>query len=217
MDNTAPQRTGNETIMAVDDTPANLAILVELLGRRGYRVAAFPRGSMALKAAALEAPDLILLDIMMPGMDGFEICMRLKEDEKLREIPVLFILPWTDPAGRYGLSRPEEWDYVTKPFQVEELAARSGPTSTSAHAEGTERHQPLSRGPGPGKGQEISIPACNYSRHSRLAESLDDVTESASSGAVILQADALCLRRITGSGDRHRRIRGEHFTTPLPA
>ena len=123
MDNTAPLRTGNETIMAVDDTPANLAILVELLGRRGYRVAAFPRGSMALKAAALEAPDLILLDIMMPGMDGFEICMRLKEDEKLREIPVLFISALDDPAGKVRAFAAGGVDYVTKPFQEEELAA----------------------------------------------------------------------------------------------
>ena len=86
MDNTAPQRTGNETIMVVDDTPANLTILVELLGRRGYRVRAFPGGSMALKAAALEVPDLMLLDIMMPGMDGLEICRRLREDEKLEAV-----------------------------------------------------------------------------------------------------------------------------------
>ena len=99
MDSTAPDRTGNETIMVVDDTPTNLTILVELLGRRGYRVAAFPRGSIALKAAALEVPDLVLLDIMMPGMDGFEICRRLREDERLREVPVLFISALDDPAG----------------------------------------------------------------------------------------------------------------------
>jgi len=83
----------NETplIMIVDDSPANLQLLEEMLHRQGWRVAEFPRGAMALRSATQNPPDLILLDIMMPEMDGFEVCRRLKADETLKEIPVIFI------------------------------------------------------------------------------------------------------------------------------
>ncbi|TDY63131.1 putative two-component system response regulator [Aminivibrio pyruvatiphilus] len=197
MDNTAPQRTGNETIMAVDDTPANLAILVELLGRRGYRVAAFPRGSMALKAAALEAPDLILLDIMMPGMDGFEICMRLKEDEKLREIPVLFISALDDPAGKVRAFAAGGVDYVTKPFQEEELAARVRThLDLGRMRKELERHNHYLEDLVREKVREISeSQLATILALSRLAESRDDVTgkhiERSRSYCRVL---ALCLR-----------------------
>ena len=197
MDNTAPQRTGNETIMAVDDTPANLAILVELLGRRGYRVAAFPRGSMALKAAALEAPDLILLDIMMPGMDGFEICMRLKEDEKLREIPVLFISALDDPAGKVRAFAAGGVDYVTKPFQEEELAARVRThLDLGRMRKELERHNHYLEDLVREKVREISeSQLATILALSRLAESRDDVTgkhiERSRSYCRLL---ALCLR-----------------------
>ena len=70
-------------IMAVDDTPANLKLLGEMLCTHGYRVVQFPGGEMALNAASKNSPDLILLDIMMPGMDGFEVCRRLKASEAL--------------------------------------------------------------------------------------------------------------------------------------
>jgi len=69
------------TIMVVDDIPDNLTVLEKMLRESGYRVVAFPRGDLALKAAARKPPDLILLDIMMPGMDGFAVCERLKADE----------------------------------------------------------------------------------------------------------------------------------------
>ena len=72
--------THTASIMVVDDTPANLRLLDDLLRQQGYRVRLFPRGALALKAAAANPPDLILLDIMMPDMDGYEVCQKLKSN-----------------------------------------------------------------------------------------------------------------------------------------
>src|ERR1700751_4769063 len=82
---------GRSSIMAVDDQPANLKLLEDLLTQQGHAVRSFPRGRLALEAAARNAPDLILLDINMPEMNGFEVCRKLKADEKLAGIPVLFL------------------------------------------------------------------------------------------------------------------------------
>ncbi|RJR26003.1 MAG: response regulator [Desulfobacteraceae bacterium] len=114
------------TIMVVDDTPSDLKLLEEMLECKGYRVLSFPMGNMALKAAAKNPPDLILLDIMMPDMDGFEVCRRLKADESLREIPVLFISALTDLNEKIKAFSLGGVDYVTKPFQFEEVNARVG-------------------------------------------------------------------------------------------
>lgn len=112
------------TIMLVDDTPANLSLLEEILRGRGYRVVAFPRGAMALRAAAANPPDLILLDIMMPEMDGFEVCRRLKADERLGETPVIFISALDDTANMLRAFDSGGVDYVSKPFQESEVLAR---------------------------------------------------------------------------------------------
>jgi putative two-component system response regulator len=196
MDSTAPDRTGNETIMVVDDTPTNLTFLVELLGRRGYRVAAFPRGIMALKAAALEVPDLVLLDIMMPGMDGFEICRRLREDERLREVPVLFISALDDPAGKVRAFAAGGVDYVTKPFQEEELAARVRTHLTLVRMrKELERHNHYLEDLVREKVREISeSQLATILALSKLAESRDDATGKHSSDTDILQTDTLTLR-----------------------
>ena len=112
------------TIMIVDDTPANLDILREMLQAVGYRVLAFPRGAMALTAAVKATPDLILLDIMMPEMDGYEVCERLKADAALREIPVIFISALDETKDKVRAFVAGGVDYITKPFQVEEVHAR---------------------------------------------------------------------------------------------
>jgi DNA-binding response OmpR family regulator len=112
------------TVMVVDDTPANLKLLQEMLQAKGYRVLAFPGGKMALSAAAKNPPDLILLDINMPEMNGFEVCERLKADETLKEIPVLFISALTETTDKVKAFSVGGVDYVTKPFQFEEVHAR---------------------------------------------------------------------------------------------
>ena len=112
------------TIMVVDDTPANLKLLQEVLQAKNYRVLAFPGGTMALNAATKNPPDLILLDINMPGMGGFEVCERLKADEILKGIPVLFISALTETTDKVKAFSVGGVDYLTKPFQSEEVHAR---------------------------------------------------------------------------------------------
>lgn len=113
-----------KNIMIIDDTPANLKLLQEMLQGRGYRVMAFPQGEMALKAAARKPPDLILLDIRMPGLDGFQVCTRFKEQEGLKDIPVIFISALNDPSDKVQAFAAGGVDYVTKPFHPEEVHAR---------------------------------------------------------------------------------------------
>ena len=118
----APQDTAS--ILVVDDTLPNLELLSEMLKARGYRVRPVPSGDLALQAAKSSPPDLILLDIHMPEMDGYEVCERLKADEKLQDIPVLFISglsETTDKVKAFGVGGA---DYITKPFQFEEVEAR---------------------------------------------------------------------------------------------
>lgn len=111
-------------ILVVDDTPANLQVLSGLLQERGYKVRPVPSGKLALQAARNLPPDLILLDVKMPEMDGFEVCRLLKSDARLKEIPVIFISALNetiDKVQAFGLGGV---DYVTKPFQFEEVEAR---------------------------------------------------------------------------------------------
>lgn len=113
-------------VLIVDDAPDNLALLHGALRQEGYGVRVATSGSMALDSARLSPPDLILLDAMMPGLDGFETCRRLKEDLITREIPVVFMtgLSQTDDVLR-GF-RAGGVDYVTKPVRAPELLARIG-------------------------------------------------------------------------------------------
>ena len=112
------------SIMIVDDTPDNLKLLEEMLRGRGYFVRAFPRGRLALAAAANEPPDLIMLDINMPEMTGYETCERLKTDPRLSSIPVIFISALNETLDKVKAFQCGGVDYVTKPFQFEEVQAR---------------------------------------------------------------------------------------------
>ena len=108
----------------MDDTLLNLRLLEDILSDQGYRVLALPRGDLALRAAKRHPPDLVLLDIMMPEMDGFEVCRRLKADETLRDVPVLFLSALNDPASKVQAFAAGGVDYVSKPFHAEEVLAR---------------------------------------------------------------------------------------------
>src|SRR5213595_3576220 len=88
------------SILVVDDTPANLQVLAGMLKDRGYKVRPVPSGKLALLAAERDPPDLILLDINMPEMNGYEVCAHLKADEKLKGIPVIFISALTDQLDK---------------------------------------------------------------------------------------------------------------------
>ncbi len=111
-------------IMVVDDNPANLKLLEEMLLQRGIEVRSFPRGRLALAAAERKPPDLILLDINMPEMNGLEVCERLKSNDQLRDIPVIFLSALTDTEDKVKAFRSGAVDYISKPFQFEEVHAR---------------------------------------------------------------------------------------------
>lgn len=111
-------------ILVVDDTPANLDVLTEMLAQQGYAARPVPSGALALQSARLQPPDLILLDINMPEMNGYEVCMHLKADEALRDIPVIFISALNDTTDKVKAFDMGAVDYVAKPFQFEEIKAR---------------------------------------------------------------------------------------------
>jgi DNA-binding response OmpR family regulator len=113
-----------QKIMIVDDTPQNLKLLGNMLREEGYHVYSFPKGEFALKAAERNTPDLILLDINMPGMNGYEVCAKLQEDPVLREIPVIFLSALNETEDKVKAFRAGGVDYITKPFQFEEVIAR---------------------------------------------------------------------------------------------
>lgn len=112
------------SVLIVDDTPANLQILAGLLGREGYHVCPVANGKLALNAAEKAPPDLILLDINMPEMNGYEVCRRLKADSRLRDIPVIFITARTDLKDKVEGFALGGLDYITKPFEFEEVLMR---------------------------------------------------------------------------------------------
>jgi signal transduction histidine kinase len=125
MDTVRPAGRDAETnLLIVDDSPANLRLLSGLLGQRGFRVRPIPSGELALVAARHEPPDLILLDINMPGMSGFEVCERLKADAELKDIPVIFVSAMDEVIDKVRAFAVGGVDYVTKPFQFEEVEAR---------------------------------------------------------------------------------------------
>ncbi len=114
----------SEYILAVDDTPSALRLLTDLLHGAGYTVRSAINGELALRAALATPPQLILLDISMPGMDGFEVCRRLKQEPSLREVPVVFVSAMSEIREILKGFDIGAVDYVTKPFQREELLAR---------------------------------------------------------------------------------------------
>jgi diguanylate cyclase (GGDEF)-like protein len=116
--------TNDSNILIVDDTPENLTVLRQMLKEHGYRARPALSGEIALKAAQADIPDLILLDIMMPGMDGFEVCKKLKSNADTRDIPVLFISALNEAADKVKGFEAGGVDYITKPFHTAEVFAR---------------------------------------------------------------------------------------------
>jgi signal transduction histidine kinase len=120
--NTETKSLGN--ILAVDDTAENLRLLSGMLGEKGYQVRPVTSGRHALQAAERSAPDLILLDINMPEMDGYEVCRQLKSKDSLRDVPVVFLTALTETADKLKAFSVGGVDYISKPFQIDEVLAR---------------------------------------------------------------------------------------------
>jgi two-component system sensor histidine kinase/response regulator len=135
------------SLLIVDDTPANLQVLAAMLKDQGFTVRPVPSGELALRAAESEPPDLILLDIMMPEMNGYEVCERLKDNDNLRDIPVIFISALSDTSDKVKAFEVGGLDYVTKPFQFDEVRARVGAhlKLRRLQVEAAEHHRQLER------------------------------------------------------------------------
>jgi DNA-binding response OmpR family regulator len=112
------------TILIVDDTPDSLYLLANMLAKQGYRVQPELNGRTALASARTAPPDLVLLDIMMPGIDGYEVCQQLKAHERTHDIPVIFITVLNEEGDKARAFAVGGEDYITKPFRVEEVMAR---------------------------------------------------------------------------------------------
>lgn len=111
-------------ILIVDDTPENLTVLLQMLTEQGYRVRPALSGEIALKSVQADPPDLILLDILMPEMDGYEVCGVLKSSERTSQIPIIFISALSEVEDVVKAFQAGGVDYITKPFQVDEVLAR---------------------------------------------------------------------------------------------
>jgi putative two-component system response regulator len=121
---TAQSSSAPADILIVDDNTANLQVLSGMLKEEGYRTREARSGAAALRAAQSQPPDLILLDVMMPEMDGYEVCRRLKADEGLCGVPVIFLSALADTQDKVKAFAAQAADYVTKPFQFDEVRAR---------------------------------------------------------------------------------------------
>jgi two-component system sensor histidine kinase/response regulator len=113
-----------DTLLIIDDTPDNLGLLLDLLGKRGFKVLVAHNGEDGIETAEFAQPDLILLDVKMPGMDGFEVCEILKSKPKLKDIPIIFMTALTYTLEKVKGFELGAADYITKPIQTEEVLAR---------------------------------------------------------------------------------------------
>jgi len=111
-------------LLVVDDTPDNLRLLSTMLSDKGYKVRRVINGQLALRVASLAPPDLILLDINMPQMNGYEVCEKLKADPRTQDVPVIFLSALDDVSDKVKAFAVGGVDYITKPFQAEEVLAR---------------------------------------------------------------------------------------------
>ncbi len=175
-------------IMIVDDTLANIQVLSGMLKQQGYKVRPVLEGKAALKAAENKVPDLILLDISMPEMDGFEVCTLLKQNPMLKHIPVIFISALTEQLDKVKAFTVGGVDYITKPFQLEEVRVR------------VENHLRLAR---------LQNELVDYSQHleDKVIEQVSEISDSQL--ATILALAKLAEYRDEDTGRHIERI--QHF------
>ena len=115
---------GKKKILVVDDLEDNLYLLSALLAAKGYEVEAINSGKLAIEAIETASPDIILLDVWMPEMDGYEVCKVLKANPLTKDIPIIFISALNKATDKTQAFDAGGDDYITKPFQIEEVVAR---------------------------------------------------------------------------------------------
>jgi two-component sensor histidine kinase/ActR/RegA family two-component response regulator len=117
--------TSGHEILIVDDTPGNLLLLTVIFTNKGYKVRQASNGRLALRSMEIKAPDLVLLDINMPEMDGYEVCRRIKSDKRTGTVPVIFISAFSEISEKVKGFNAGGVDYITKPFEPTEVLARA--------------------------------------------------------------------------------------------
>lgn len=122
--NAIEQNSGSFQILVVDDTPENISILKVILSKEGYNISVALSGEIALNILTRSLPDLILMDVMMPGMNGFEVCRKIKEDSRTCEIPVIFVTAKAETDDIVQAFDAGGVDYITKPYQYKEILSR---------------------------------------------------------------------------------------------
>src|SRR5688572_8404387 len=121
---TRPLPPASKRILIVDDVPDNLSVLFEFLSARGFEVLVADSGNLALEELPQTNPDLILLDVMMPGIDGYETCRRIKANERFRDVPLFFLTALSDTVDKVKGFSLGAVDYITKPIDPDEVLAR---------------------------------------------------------------------------------------------
>ena len=181
-------------ILMVDDTPANLGVLSEFLGDDGYEVLVAEDGESALERANYAHPDLILLDVVMPQMDGFDTCRRLKEHEATKNIPIIFMTALSDTVSKVKGFELGAVDYITKPFQQEEARARVSLHLNLLHTQRTLQIQ----------NRQLQEEIDAHKRTKATVKYLDDELKSAQDfGEIIGQSSSLraLLEQVTQMAD----------------
>lgn len=137
----------NGNILVIDDNPENLRLLVSLLKEEGYMVRPVPNGKLAISSAQAIPPDLILLDIKMPEMDGYELCQKFKNLNETKDIPVIFLSALNETLDKIKAFAVGGVDYITKPFHQEEVLVRvkTHLTLQKAKQEAEEKNNQLQR------------------------------------------------------------------------
>jgi len=156
-------------VLIVDDVPENLTVLKQMLEEQNYRVRPAINGEIALRAVSSSPPEIILLDIRMPGMDGYEFCRRLKSVEKTRSIPVIFISALDELHDKVKAFSLGGVDYIAKPFQEEEVIARVRTHLTIRRLQQSleEKNDNLQKAMGEIKALQGIIPICAWCKKIR--------------------------------------------------
>lgn len=212
-------------ILVVDDTPENITVLRELLVRQGYRVRPALRGSLALNAALSHPPDLVLLDIMMPEMSGFEVCRALKTNPATAEIPVLFISALDRTSDKLKGFEAGAVDYIEKPFKEAEVLARveTHLKLRAAHLQLEKQNRELKHAAQLREDVErilrhdLKAPLSHVINFSRLLEEQIELNPVARDYLqVINDAGYRMLAMVHASFDLMRMERGDYPFTPVP-
>ncbi len=167
-------------IMVVDDTPENLRLLTDMLTENGFRARPALSGAAALKSAKSKVPDLILLDIKMPGMDGYAVCEALKADEATRRAPVIFVSAMDEVIDKVRAFEAGGVDYVAKPFQFDEILARINThlTLRRMQEEAEARNQALRKEVAARKSAESALKTANNELEDRVRRRTAELAEA---------------------------------------